>query len=1133
MDSVRRMRGARILLLCAAASWTAAALARAEARLPITERAAEFALPADSLRLDLPGRWIRPSTLVVVANGDTLRPGVAYDLEPTEGILEFRDLPDSGRVTIRYESIPLTIGRVFQIPVRLEAGPSPSTVVPPKAGGRREESSRARLDLRGSKTVSLEVGSAQDLTVRQSLDVNLSGEIVSGVSVRGVLSDRGTPLQPEGSTTELSDLDRVLLEVEGPSAGMTLGDFVLRGPAGGFAAFERQLEGVRLHATRSGASGVAAAAKVPGLFFSFEFLGEEGKQGPYSLRPPAAPIEAVIVAGSERIWIDGELLVRGDDRDYSIDYAASTVTFSGRRIITRSSRIAVDCQVSAQPYQRQAYSGELRWARAAGERGWDVGLTASYYTERDDRSSPIGGPLTDEEKASLREAGDSLTVDLESGVECGAVGSGDYIVIEADELQPVHFRYVGVGEGTCKVRFDEVGDGRGDYADSTLIGGERIYQYLGPRRGRFLPGRAVPRPSRRDLVDLAVVGGGLGGFRYDLELAGSLDDPNTYSSLDDGDRTGGALRARVSRAAEVLRVADRNLGTWGVEMALLERDDRFRSPGRVDPAWFGYEWGVDGERLETGLSRRIALLRHEPGAGFSLEGGIETLGNRRDLDASRRRFKLQRSGRIFGNAEWSRTTTEDRAESMLTRGEREVDGFRVGARVGRFEAGGAYSQESTERGEGDARSGSRFDEWQASATMRWNQEKGRIVLTRSDRADETIQGSTRQDAGRAVTWDLQAVDARPGRALEGRFIRRRLDLPGGGDARNDAANLIWTAQSVSGRIGHQLRADLATEETEERIKLIEFVGVGRGRYDSLGVYVGTGDYEVVLKPSGVKRLERAMEASWRLDLAPGRGGAGEPAGQALDRLWKSSQWLLYLTSAARTAGSATDFWRDLPSLLAGRVSGVPLSSIRIRGEASALPESRIASPRLRFEQERSRSAQYQGIQSRKARDLVSFSVRSAPGKGWTLEQEMLGDREEEWTRREEAPSQESVSGWRSLRARSSAWLRVGGEWTLRSSASLRRRKRAGAEETILVGQLSPGVQWSAPPRARLDLSATRTWLDEGALEIPGLEKPGWTMRGQISIRLKDYLDATTQIDLDDPDRGRSVAGGRAELRASF
>ena len=46
------------------------AMAQGGARLSITERVKEIRLPADSLRIDLPGRWIRPGSLVALCNAE-------------------------------------------------------------------------------------------------------------------------------------------------------------------------------------------------------------------------------------------------------------------------------------------------------------------------------------------------------------------------------------------------------------------------------------------------------------------------------------------------------------------------------------------------------------------------------------------------------------------------------------------------------------------------------------------------------------------------------------------------------------------------------------------------------------------------------------------------------------------------------------------------------------------------------------------------------------------------------------------------------------------------------------------------------------------------------------------------------
>jgi hypothetical protein len=672
--------------------------------------------PCDSLRFDLPDRWIVPRTFCLTADRETLRAGVDYELEPAEGILRLRRARGGERLEAVYEIVPLAIPRVFQKGLPMDTTGQGSAAIPPRRRPATEtRTDRARLDLAGSKTVSLEIGTGQDLTVRQSLDVSLSGEVVTGVSVRGVLSDRETPLQAEGRTTELTDLDRVFLEVEGPGAQMTLGDFRLDGPTGLFTAYQRQLEGVWLRGRRGPGRVTLAAANLPGEFRTVEFLATEGKQGPYDLRPQGATLDAVILAGSERVWLDGEPLVRGEDRDYVIDYAAATITFTGRRVVGKDSRVHADLQVSSQPFRRTTYAADVGVGSLGGEADRRLGLRVHLLAEHDDQGHPIGGALSERERAALEQAGDSLTVDLGSGVTCGEAGSGDYQQVEADSLDRPFFRFVGDSLGTCRVRFDDVGERNGDYLDSLLVSGERIFRFIGFRQGRYLPGRAVPRPQRRDLVDVMASWVGPGGMRLEAEGAGSADDPNTLSGRDDADRNGGALRLALARDTAPLSIGGRGIGLWGVALETRDVDTRFRALGRVDAGWYGYEWGVASARLDGATRRRSATIRHEPGLGFAAEAGLEALSNRRDFEGLQRRVSLRRAGAIRGAITHRIADTEDRAGGGKRDGERSISSLDLGARAWRFDASGALRSVRAESGAGAGRSGLGCDEWSAGA----------------------------------------------------------------------------------------------------------------------------------------------------------------------------------------------------------------------------------------------------------------------------------------------------------------------------------------------------------------------------------------------------------------------------------
>jgi hypothetical protein len=766
-------------------------------------------------------------------------------------------------------------------------GPAGTAAAPAPVAAAAPGPSAASLLFSGSKSLSVEMGRGRDASLHQTLDLTVRGRVAGDVELAATLSDQQLPFEPDGTTRELQDLDRLFLSVRAPQGEVTMGDFRLDGGAGEFARVSRQLQGVRGQARVAGSKWDVAAASAKGERGSLEIKGEEGKQGPYDLVPRVAGESPPgVVAGSETIWLDGAKLKRGADQDYVIDYGAATVTFTTRHPITAESRLAFDFERASTNFRRSLYAAFTQGTFASGGRWY-----ATYLKDGDDPKSPIDASLTPEDLRALGSLGDSAAAP--SGARYVGTGNGVYAWDQSDPANP-HWLHLGSGRGDYLVEFVAVGAGRGAYADTLAADSTRFYHYMGRNLGAFSPGRSLPSPDERRLVDL---GGSARLFKavsLEAEAARSGFDRNALSSLDDGDNGGNAVRVGAQLDPRPLSVAGRGLGLLRASGSFRSRDDRFTTMDRLDNVFENDRWNQAAR--DGGETRGELALQYDPVTALSFRGEV----GKRDLTGGsrsrRRAVAADWRGPLVGALRWegSRNTLGEAsgARTRLLFDLARQKGF-VTPRV-------HLVDERITGQEGDSIPERRSREWSMGLGVA---PASRVNLRASygerlDRRGDPARGLV---PTRAATWEAGlSARSRASLSVEMGWTRRRVADPGNVSA-SDLAQLAVLAGAPGSAFTSELRYDATQLREPKVIRRVISVAPGTGSYDAFGNPRFQGDYQVVTE-TGLTESRTRANVQLRLDAYPGRAMvAGNTP--SFWRAWGASTFLRVETLSSIALGN--------------------------------------------------------------------------------------------------------------------------------------------------------------------------------------------------------------------------------------
>jgi hypothetical protein len=432
------------------------------------------------------------------------------------------------------------------------------------------------------------VGSNRDLSINSGFRLQLAGKLSEDITVTGALTDENTPIQPEGNTRTIQELDRVYINIAGNGMSATLGDFPLSYGNTEFGRYNRKLSGVLGEATTGATRAAVSYASLNGTYHSLQFNGIDGVQGPYRLTGRNGEQPILVLAGTENVYIDGVRMQRGENNDYVIEYANGEITFTPGRLVTSYSRITVDYEYAEREYVRSMITADMETAL------FDDLLTvgARYIREADDDGSPIDLDFSDDDRAVLAAAGDDAQLAARSGVtyvgidSARGVGAGQYLRVDTTIASSPYtfYRYApGRDSATYALSFSYVGSRQGDYRRQTI----GTFVFAGIGAGDYAPIRLLPLPRTQQLLDLHLRAAPRDDLSVTAELGVSALDRNLLSDLDDDDNTGAAYNLAAN-----WKPALRRGGSFDISLRHRDVDARFQPIDRINDIEFSRKWDL-------------------------------------------------------------------------------------------------------------------------------------------------------------------------------------------------------------------------------------------------------------------------------------------------------------------------------------------------------------------------------------------------------------------------------------------------------------------------------------------------------------------------------------------------------------
>lgn len=587
----------RILILCFLAIATTAAFAQVGGvDRPLSNlRKRVITTKTDTIRLDTLS--IIPQTVRIVDVADT-----TYIIDNLNALLIWKSRPAGDSVLIFYRVFPVRLNAATQRMV-FDSVMNNFIGKPfiPDYGGRAEDRffNFGNINYNGSFGRGISFGNAQDAVVTSNLNLQLSGFLADSIEIAAAITDNNIPIQPDGTTQQLNEFDRIFLQFRKKNWQLSLGDIDIRQNQSYFLSFYKRLQGIAFETASQISDKVSnkmllSGSIAKGKFTRNVFQGQEGNQGPYRLTGANNEFFFIVLANTERVFIDGELLQRGEDQDYIINYNTAEIAFTPKRMITKDSRIQVEFE-----YSDRNYLNANLYLYDEVNINDKLKVRISAFNNSDAKSSPINQTLDGPQKRFLDSLGANINRAFYPNAVLDTFSAGKILYKRVDTTfngsrDSIYVYSNHPDSAKYSLSFLDVGIGNGNYIPEFNGANGKVYRWVAPvngvRQGRYEPAIFLVAPKKQQILSVGMDYNVSKNTTVSTELATSIYDVNTFSSKDEEKNRGYAAKVNL-RNVQSLGKSERAMQLTS-DLGLEFVNSRFKPIERLRNVEYTRDWGL-------------------------------------------------------------------------------------------------------------------------------------------------------------------------------------------------------------------------------------------------------------------------------------------------------------------------------------------------------------------------------------------------------------------------------------------------------------------------------------------------------------------------------------------------------------